>query len=130
MSPLEEVQAELLDEYLSALQSGNQLRCQSLLADHPELQQYAHCLENLHDLTAEAQTLPPQPRLTPLPSSLMLGTASLSRMATPIWDGDNPFLAIVTMRSLMVLGVWATQRAVLLLKGVTAELIPLPLPFD
>ena len=58
----------------------------------------------------------------------MLGTASLSLMATPIWDGDMPFLAIVTMRSEMVLGVCATQRADLLLKGVTAELIPLPLP--
>jgi len=60
----------------------------------------------------------------------MLGTASLSRMATPIWDGDIPFLAMVTMRSEIVLGVWATQRADLLLKGVTAELIPFPFPLD
>lgn len=60
----------------------------------------------------------------------MLGTASLSLMATPICEGERPFLAMVTMRSVMVLGVWATQRAVLLLKGVTAELIPFPLPFD
>jgi hypothetical protein len=36
----------------------------------------------------------------------------------------------VTMRSLMERGVCATQRAVLRLNGVTAELIPLPLPFD
>ena len=62
--------------------------------------------------------------------SLMLGTASLSLMATPICEGDIPFLAMVTMRSEMVLGVCATQRADLLLKGVTAELIPLPLPLD
>jgi hypothetical protein len=60
----------------------------------------------------------------------MLGTAYLSLMATPIWDGDIPFLAIVTMSSVMLLGVWATQRADLLLKGVTAELIPFPLPLD
>lgn len=74
MTHPEEVQAELLDAYLSALQSGDRIRCQSMLADHPELQQYADCLDNLHDLTAEAQTLPPQPRATPSPSSLMLGT--------------------------------------------------------
>ena len=41
-----------------------------------------------------------------------------------------PFLAMVTMRLEMVVGVWAAQRADLLLKGVTAELIPLPLPLD
>lgn len=58
----------------------------------------------------------------------MLGTAYLSLMATPIWDGDIPFFAMVTMRSLMDLGVCATHRADLLLKGVTAELIPFPLP--
>ena len=61
-------------------------------------------------------------------SSFMLGTAYLSLMATPIWDGDIPFLAMVTMRSVMLLGVWATQRADLLLNGVTAELIPFPFP--
>ena len=37
--------------------------------------------------------------------SLMLGTASRSRMATPIWEGLMPFLAMVTMRSEMDLGV-------------------------
>lgn len=58
----------------------------------------------------------------------MLGTASLSLMATPICEGDIPFLAMVTMRSEIVLGVCATHRADRLLKGVTAELIPLPLP--
>jgi hypothetical protein len=63
-------------------------------------------------------------------SNLILGTASLSLMATPMLEGESPFLAMVTMRSLMERGVWTTQRAVLRLKGVTAELIPLPLPFD
>ena len=61
-------------------------------------------------------------------SNLMLGTASLSLMATPICEGDIPFLAMVTMSSEMDLGVCATQRADLLLKGVTAELIPFPFP--
>jgi len=74
MAPPEQTEAELLDEYLSALQSGNHERCQALLTDHPELQQYANCLENLHDLTAAAPTLPPQPRQSPSPSSLLLGT--------------------------------------------------------
>ncbi|MFT3882782.1 MAG: serine/threonine-protein kinase [Gemmatales bacterium] len=74
MTHPDEAQAELLDAYLNALQSGDRSRCQSLLTEHPELQQYADCLENLHDLTAQAETLPPQPRATPSPSSLMLGT--------------------------------------------------------
>ena len=60
--------------------------------------------------------------------SLMLGTAYLSLMVTPIWEGDMPFLAMVTMSSEMDLGVWATQRGERLLKGVRVELIPLPLP--
>lgn len=60
----------------------------------------------------------------------MLGTASLSLMATPICEGDNPFLAMVTIKSLMDLGVCATHLADLLLNGVTAELIPLPFPLD
>ena len=60
--------------------------------------------------------------------SLMLGTASLSLMATPIWDGDIPFLAMVTISSLMLLGVWETHLEHLLLKGVTVELIPFPFP--
>ena len=58
----------------------------------------------------------------------MLGTASLSLIVTPIWEGDIPFLAMVTMRSLMVRGVCATHRADLLLKGVVVVLIPLPFP--
>ena len=58
----------------------------------------------------------------------MLGTGSLSLMVTPICDGDMPFLAMVTISSEMDLGVWATQRAFLLLKGVTVELIPFPFP--
>ena len=58
----------------------------------------------------------------------MLGTASLSLMATPIWDGDMPFLAMVTISSLMLLGVWETHLAHLLLKGVTVELMPFPFP--
>ena len=58
----------------------------------------------------------------------MLGTASLSLMVTPIWDGERPFLAMVTMRSVIDRGVCATQRDVLRLNGVTAELIPLPFP--
>jgi len=62
--------------------------------------------------------------------SLMLGTASLSLMATPICEGERPFLAIVTIKSVILLGVCATHLAVLLLKGVTAELIPFPFPFD
>ncbi len=37
--------------------------------------------------------------------SLILGTASLSLMATPICDGDIPFLAIVTINYEMDLGV-------------------------
>ena len=61
-------------------------------------------------------------------SSLMLGTAYLSLIITPIWEGDMPFLAIVTIKSTMVLGVWETHLGDLLLKGVTVELIPLPLP--
>jgi hypothetical protein len=36
---------------------------------------------------------------------LILGTASLSLMATPICDGDIPFLAIVTINYEMDLGV-------------------------
>lgn len=60
----------------------------------------------------------------------MLGTASLSLMMTPICDGDRPFFAIATINSLMVLGVWVTHLAILLLNGVTVELIPLPFPLD
>lgn len=60
----------------------------------------------------------------------MLGTASLSLMATPIWDGDMPFFAMVTMSSAIDFGVWATHLADLLLKGVTVELIPFPFPLD
>jgi len=60
----------------------------------------------------------------------MLGTASLSLMATPICDGDIPFFAIVTINYEMLFGVWATHLAHLLLNGVTVELIPFPLPFD
>ncbi len=63
-------------------------------------------------------------------NNLMLGTAYLSLMATPIWDGDIPFLAIVTMSSEILFGVWATHLAHLLLNGVTVELIPFPFPFD
>ena len=37
--------------------------------------------------------------------SLILGTASLSLMATPICDGDIPFLAMVTINYEMDLGV-------------------------
>jgi len=70
----EQIQAELLDEYLSALQSGNAARCQALLDEHPELRSYANCLINLHDLTAESQTLPPQPRPSPSTSGLLVGT--------------------------------------------------------
>ena len=62
--------------------------------------------------------------------SLMLGTAYLSLMATPICDGLIPFLAIVTMSYEILLGVCATHLAHLLLKGVTVELIPFPFPFD
>jgi hypothetical protein len=62
--------------------------------------------------------------------SFRLGTASLSLIATPTWEGESPFLAIVTIKSVIDLGVWATHLAVLRLKGVTAELIPFPLPFD
>jgi len=61
-------------------------------------------------------------------SNLMLGTAYLSLMRTPIWEGDIPFLAMVTMRSTIVLGVWETHLGDLLLKGVTVELIPFPFP--
>ena len=49
-------------------------------------------------------------------------------MVTPIWDGDIPFLAMVTIKSEMLLGVWATHLAFLRLKGVTVELIPFPFP--
>lgn len=70
----DQTQAELLDEYLSALQSGNAARCQALLDEHPELRSYANCLINLHDLTAESQTLPPQPRQSPSTSGLLVGT--------------------------------------------------------
>lgn len=63
-------------------------------------------------------------------NSLMLGTAYLSLIATPIWDGDIPFLAIVVINYEMLLGEWATHLAHLLLKGVTVELIPFPFPFD
>ena len=70
----DQIQAELLDEYLSALQSGNTARCQALLDEHPELRSFANCLINLHDLTAESQTLPPQPRPSPSTSGLLVGT--------------------------------------------------------
>jgi hypothetical protein len=60
----------------------------------------------------------------------MLGTAYLSLIATPIWDGLIPFLAIVTMSYEILFGVCATHRAHLLLNGVTVELIPFPFPFD
>lgn len=60
--------------------------------------------------------------------SLVLGTASLSLMTTPICDGLTPFLAIATINSVMVLGVWVTHLEILLLKGVTVELIPFPFP--
>ena len=60
----------------------------------------------------------------------MLGTAYLSLMATPICDGDIPFLAIVVINYEMLFGVWATHLAHLLLNGVTVELIPFPFPFD
>ena len=63
-------------------------------------------------------------------NNLILGTASLSLMATPIWDGDIPFLAMVTINYEMLFGVWATHLGDLLLNGVTVELIPFPLPFD
>ena len=62
--------------------------------------------------------------------SLILGTASLSLMATPIWEGDMPFLAMVTINYEIDFGVWATHLAHLLLNGVTVELIPFPFPFD
>ncbi len=70
----EQIQSELLDEYLSALQSGNAARCQALLDEHSELRQYANCLDNLHELIAESQTLPPQPRQSPSTSGLLVGT--------------------------------------------------------
>ena len=70
----EQIQSELLDEYLSALQSGNAAHCQALLDEHSELRQYANCLDNLHELTAESQTLPPQPRQSPSTSGLLVGT--------------------------------------------------------
>jgi hypothetical protein len=54
----------------------------------------------------------------------------LSLMATPICDGDIPFLAMVTINYEIDLGVWATHLAFLLLNGVTVELIPFPFPFD
>jgi len=60
----------------------------------------------------------------------MLGTAYLSLMATPICEGDIPFLAIVTISSEMLLGVCATHLAHLLLNGVTVEEIPFPFPLD
>jgi hypothetical protein len=63
-------------------------------------------------------------------NNLMLGTAYLSLMATPICDGDMPFLAIVVINYEMLFGVWATHLAHLLLNGVTVELIPFPFPFD
>lgn len=68
----EEMQAEILDEYLSALQAGDATRCAALLQTHPDLKNYAGCLDYLHDL-ANAKTLPPQPRAAS-PSSLLLGT--------------------------------------------------------
>lgn len=70
----EELQAECLDQYLSALQAGDRSRCNALLAEHPELQQYTKCLDNLQVLAEEAATLPPQPRQTPPPCSMLLGT--------------------------------------------------------
>jgi len=63
-------------------------------------------------------------------NNLILGTAYLSLIATPICDGDIPFLAMVTINYEIDLGVWATHLAFLLLNGVTVELIPFPLPFD
>ena len=60
----------------------------------------------------------------------MLGIAYLSLMATPIWEGLIPFFAIVTINYEMLFGVWATHLALLLLNGVTVELIPFPFPLD
>lgn len=68
----EELHADILDQYLSALQAGQARTCADLLRAHPELAGCASCLNHLHDL-ANATTLPPQPRATTVLSSLMVG---------------------------------------------------------
>jgi serine/threonine protein kinase len=65
--------AELLDDYLNALQGGKTSRCAALLRDHPELGEWIDCLQGLHRLSDPHKTLPgatPQPS----PSSRLLGT--------------------------------------------------------
>lgn len=70
----EQHEAELLEEYLCALQAGDRRRCESLMRTHPELAQYADCIDQLHELTSEAATLPPGTRRPTSPSSLLIGT--------------------------------------------------------
>lgn len=74
MPPPEDAQAEQLDQYLSALQAGDQNRCQALLSAHPELRQYVSCLDGLHALQDNEKTLPSKQQPSSSPSSVLLGT--------------------------------------------------------
>jgi serine/threonine-protein kinase len=76
MMPLEaaELDAELLDQYLNALQAGNRSRCSELLREYPQLKEHIGCLESLHGLIELQKTASPAPPANGAPSSLLLGS--------------------------------------------------------
>jgi serine/threonine-protein kinase len=59
--------AELLDQYVEALQAGQSPDRSRLLADHPELADLVHCLDSLHELARHTRgEAPPQPEAVTL----------------------------------------------------------------
>jgi serine/threonine-protein kinase len=47
---VDSVLAEALDQYLTAMQAGDRIRCAELMRDHPALLDHVNCLETLHVL--------------------------------------------------------------------------------
>jgi len=69
-----ELQSDVLDQYVTALQAGNRSRCVELLREYPQLNEYLGCIESLHGLVDSQKTVISEGRNDSSPSSLLLGS--------------------------------------------------------
>jgi serine/threonine-protein kinase len=74
MASVAELDADLLDQYVTALQAGDRSRCSKLLRDYPLLKEHIGCLESLHGLIDHQKTLVKESSENTSPSSLLLGS--------------------------------------------------------